>query len=216
VEQSTLQIPLPKPLTDGQRLQLVSRARLLASLGIAWHVMEAAIAFVAGAAAGSIALVGFGADSLVETLAGLIVLWRFAERRAESERAELRAQQLIGLSFFLVAAYVAVEALRTLTGANHPDASWIGIGLAAVTLITMPALASAKATVGERLGSSATKSEGRQNLLCAYLSAGLLVGLSANALLSWWWADPATALLIAGVAVHEGREAWRGEACEAC
>jgi divalent metal cation (Fe/Co/Zn/Cd) transporter len=216
VEQSTLQIPLRKPLTDGQRLQLVSRARLLASLGIAWHVMEAAIAFVAGAAAGSIALVGFGADSLVETLAGLIVLWRFAERRAESERAELRAQQLIGLSFFLVAAYVAVEALRTLTGANHPDASWIGIGLAAVTLITMPALASAKATVGERLGSSATKSEGRQNLLCAYLSAGLLVGLSANALLSWWWADPATAVLIAGVAVHEGREAWRGEACEAC
>jgi divalent metal cation (Fe/Co/Zn/Cd) transporter len=216
VEQSTLQIPLRKPLTDGQRLQLVSRARLLASLGIAWHVMEAAIAFVAGAAAGSIALVGFGADSLVETLAGLIVLWRFAERRAESERAELRAQQLIGLSFFLVAAYVAVEALRTLTGANHPDASWIGIGLAAVTLITMPALASAKATVGERLGSSATKSEGRQNLLCAYLSAGLLVGLSANALLSWWWADPATALLIAGVAVHEGREAWRGEACDAC
>ena len=211
-----MQIPLRKPLTDGQRLQLVSRARLLASLGIAWHVMEAAIAFVAGAAAGSIALVGFGADSLVETLAGLIVLWRFAERRAESERAELRAQQLIGLSFFLVAAYVAVEALRTLTGANHPDASWIGIGLAAVTLITMPALASAKATVGERLGSSATKSEGRQNLLCAYLSAGLLVGLSANALLSWWWADPATALLIAGVAVHEGREAWRGEACDAC
>jgi divalent metal cation (Fe/Co/Zn/Cd) transporter len=216
VEESTLQIPVRKPPTDGQRLQLVSRARLLASLGIAWHIIEAAIAFAAGAAAGSIALVGFGADSLVETLAGLIVLWRFADRRSESETAEQRAQRLIGLSFFLVAAYVAVEALRTLTGANHPDASWIGIGLAAVTLVTMPALASAKARVGERLGSSATKSEGRQNLLCAYLSAGLLVGLSANALLSWWWADPATALLIAGVAVHEGREAWRGEACEAC
>jgi divalent metal cation (Fe/Co/Zn/Cd) transporter len=216
VEESTLQLPVRKPPTDGQRLQLVSRARLLASLGIAWHIIEAAIAFAAGAAAGSIALVGFGADSLVETLAGLIVLWRFADRRSESETAEQRAQRLIGLSFFLVAAYVAVEALRTLTGANHPDASWIGIGLAAVTLVTMPALASAKARVGARLGSSATKSEGRQNLLCAYLSAGLLVGLSANALLSWWWADPATALLIAGVAVHEGREAWRGEACEAC
>ena len=171
---------------------------------------------MAGAAAGSIALIGFGADSLVETLAGLIVLWRFADRRAEAETAEQRAQRLIGLSFFLVAGYVAVEALRTLIAANHPDASWIGIGLAAVTLVTMPVLASAKARVGERLGSSATKSEGRQNLLCAYLSAGLLVGLSANALLSWWWADPATALLIAGVAVHEGREAWRGEACEAC
>lgn len=202
-----------EPLTTGERAQLVSRARLLAWLGIGWHVIEAAIAFAAGVAAGSIALVGFGADSLAETFAGLIVVWRFADRRTESESAEQRAQRLIGLSFFLVAAYVAVEALRTLVAADHPNASWVGIGLAAVTLVTMPALASAKARVGEGLGSSATKSEGRQNLLCAYLSAGLLVGLSANALLSWWWADPATALLIAGVAVKEGREAWRGEAC---
>lgn len=175
----------------------------LAWLGVGWHVIEAAIAFAAGVAAGSIALVGFGADSLVETFAGLIVVWRFADRRTESESAEQRAQGLIGLSFFLVAAYVAVEALRTLLAADHPSASLVGIGLAAVTLVTMPALASAKARVGERLGSSATKSEGRQNLLCAYLSAGLLVGLSANALFSWWWADPATALLIAGVAVNE-------------
>jgi divalent metal cation (Fe/Co/Zn/Cd) transporter len=213
MERATLQVAVAEPLTTGERAQLVSRARLLAWLGIGWHVIEAAIAFAAGVAAGSIALVGFGADSLAETFAGLIVVWRFADRRTESESAEQRAQRLIGLSFFLVAAYVAVEALRTLVAADHPNASWVGIGLAAVTLVTMPALASAKARVGEGLGSSATKSEGRQNLLCAYLSAGLLVGLSANALLSWWWADPATALLIAGVAVKEGREAWRGEAC---
>jgi divalent metal cation (Fe/Co/Zn/Cd) transporter len=190
---------------------------MLAWLGIGWHGIEAAIAVIAGLAAGSIALVGFGADSLVESLAGLIVIWRFAPSRSGSDAAEIRAQRLIGASFFLIAAYVAVEATRTLVGGDHPEASWIGIGLAAVTLVTMPLLAAAKARVGERLGSSATKSEGRQNLLCAYLSAGLLVGLGANLLLSWWWADPAAALLIAAVAVREGREAWRGDACcEVC
>jgi len=196
---------------------LVSRARLLAWVGIGWHVVEAAIAVAAGLAAGSIALIGFGADSLVESLAGLIVIWRFAASRAGSEAAELRAQRLIGACFFLIAAYVAVEATRSLVSVDRPDASWVGIGLAAVTLVTMPLLASAKARIGDRLGSSATKSEGRQNLLCAYLSAGLLAGLGANALLGWWWADPAAALLIATVAVREGREAWRGEACcEVC
>ena len=168
-------------------------------------------------AAGSIALVGFGADSVVESVAGLILIWRFAGGREGSAVAEQRAQRLIGISFFVIAIYVAAEATRTLFAADHPEASWVGLGLAAVALVTMPLLAAAKARVGDRLGSSATKSEGRQNLLCAYLSAGLLVGLGANALLGWWWADPAAALLIAGVAVHEGREAWRGEACcDAC
>jgi divalent metal cation (Fe/Co/Zn/Cd) transporter len=110
-----------------------------------------------------------------------------------------------------------VEAVRTLFTTDHPSASWVGIGLAAVTLVTMPVLAGAKARIGEQLVSSATKSEGRQNMLCAYLSAALLVGLGANALLGWWWADPATALVIAAVAINEGREAWRGEACcDAC
>jgi divalent metal cation (Fe/Co/Zn/Cd) transporter len=200
-----------------EREGLVHRARLLAWLGIGWHAIEAAIAIAAGLAAGSIALIGFGADSVVEGAAGAIVIWRFSERRAHSEAAERRAQQLIGLSFFAIAAYIAVDSVRTLAIADHPEASWIGIGLAAVTLAVMPALAAAKGRVGDRLGSSATKSEGRQNLLCAYLSAGLLVGLGANAILGWWWADPAAALLIAAVAVNEGREAWRGEACcEVC
>ena len=216
MEQAALQIELAPP-HDSERARLVTRARRLAWLGISWHVVEAAIAFIAGAAAGSIALIGFGADSLVESLAGLILVWRFGGRRTESASAERRAQRLIGLSFFLIAGYVVIEASRTLVTAEHPDASWVGVGLAAVTLVTMPMLASAKAKVGEKLGSSATKSEGRQNLLCAYLSAGLMVGLGANALFGWWWADPATALLIAAVAVQEGRETWRGEACcEAC
>jgi divalent metal cation (Fe/Co/Zn/Cd) transporter len=199
-----------------ERESLVRRAKLLARLGIAWHGIEATIAIVAGLAASSIALIGFGADSLVESLAGFVVVWRFAGSRAGSEDAERRAQRLIGVAFWLIAAYVAVEAVRSITGGDHPEASYVGIALAAVTLATMPPLAAAKARVGERLGSSATKSEGRQNLLCAYLSAGLLVGLGANALLGWWWADPVTALVIAGVAVNEGREAWRGEACDDC
>ena len=150
-------------------------------------------------------------------MAGLIVLWRFADRRRDSAPAERRAQRLIGASFAVIGVYVAIEAVRSLLLGIHPEASWVGIGLAAVTLPTMPLLARAKARVGEELHSSATISEGRQNLLCAYLSAGLLIGLGANALLGWWWADPATALGIAAVAAYEGREAWRGNACcEAC
>jgi divalent metal cation (Fe/Co/Zn/Cd) transporter len=213
MEQASLQLPSATPPVAPDRPRLVRRARLLAGLGVGWHVIEAAIAVAAGLAAGSIALVGFGADSVVEGGAGIIVLWRFSGRHSASERAERQAQRLIGASFFVIAAYIAVEAMRTLVGGDHPDASWIGIGLAAVTLVTMPPLASAKARVGHELGSSATHSEGRQNLLCAYLSAGLLVGLGLNALVGWWWADPVTALLIAGVAVNEGREAWRDEGC---
>ena len=192
------------------------RAKFLARLGLAWHGIEAAVAIIAGAIAGSIALVGFGADSVVESLAAITVLWRFADSRSRSETAERRAQRLIGASFLLIALYISVEAVRTLADGNHPEASWLGIGLAAVALVTMPPLAIAKARVGDELHSSATKSEGRQNLLCAYLSAALLVGLGANALFGWWWADPATALLIAAVALNEGREAWQGEACESC
>lgn len=197
--------------------QLVRRARMLAWFGIGWHVAEAAIAIAAGLAATSIALIGFGADSLIESVAGLIVVWRFAEARQNSEAAERRAQHLIGASFAAIGVYVGIEAVRALAIGTHPGASWVGIGLAAVTLATMPLLAGAKARVGDELHSSATVSEGRQNLLCAYLSAGLLVGLGANALLGWWWADPITALAIAGVALYEGREAWRGNACcEVC
>jgi len=201
--------------TPDERARWVRRARLLAWLGVGWHGVEATVAVGAGIAAGSIALVGFGADSVVEALAGFIVIWRFAAVRAASEDAERerRAQQLIAASFFLIAAYVGVEAVRNLLGQEIPAASWVGIGLAAVTTVTMPLLANAKARVGNHLGSSATKSEGRQNMLCAYLSVALLVGLGANAILGWWWADPLTALAIAGVAVKEGWESWRGDAC---
>ena len=202
-----------KPQQSAEREKLVRRAKLLAWLGVGWHGIEAAIAVGAGIIASSIALIGFGADSLIESVAGTVLLWRFAASRVSSEDAERRAQKLIALSFYLLAAYVGIESVRSLLTLDKPDASWIGIGLSVVTLLTMPPLAIAKARIGEKLGSSATKSEGQQNMLCAYLSAALLIGLGSNALFGLWWADPATALLIAGVAVKEGREAWRGESC---
>jgi divalent metal cation (Fe/Co/Zn/Cd) transporter len=189
------------------------RAKRLAWLGIGWHAIEAAIAIGAGIAASSIALVGFGADSVVESVAGFVLLWRFGGDRHASEEAERRAYRLIGLTFYVIAAYIGIEAIRQLVGGTHPEASWIGIALAAFTLATMPPLAIAKTRVAEKLGSAATRAEGRQNMLCAYLSAALLVGLGANALVGWWWADPITALVIAAVAVREGRESWRGDGC---
>src|SRR5436190_1129017 len=139
MEGHPVDLTLRSPIA-GDRESLVKRARLLAWLGLGWHAVEAAVALLAGLAAGSIALVGFGVDSVVEAFAALTVLWRFAEVRSRSEAAERRAQRLIGASFFLLAAGVGVEALRTLIAADHPDVSWVGIGLAAVTLAVMPAL----------------------------------------------------------------------------
>jgi len=205
-----LSVDPSKPSESRSRVRLVLRARLLAWTGIGWHLVEASVAVAAGVVAGSVALIGFGADSLIEAMAGLVVIWRLASAHAMSER---RAQQMIAVSFYVLSAYVAVEATRSLVLADRPAVSWVGIGLSILTLATMPPLATAKARVADALGSSATKSESRQTMLCAYLSAALLVGLGLNALLDWWWADPVTALAIAGVALKEGRDAWRGESC---
>jgi divalent metal cation (Fe/Co/Zn/Cd) transporter len=217
MESQALPVATPRPAPDRERPRLVRRARFLAWLGIGWHAVEAAIAVGAGIAAGSIALLGFGADSVVESIAGFVLLWRFGGERHSSDAAERRAYRLIGVSFYAIAVYIAVEAARQLIDGSHPEVSWVGIGLAGFTLVTMPPLAIAKGRVADRLHSAATRAEGRQNMLCAYLSAALLVGLGLNAVAGWWWADPVTALLIAAVAVREGREAWRGEACcDAC
>jgi divalent metal cation (Fe/Co/Zn/Cd) transporter len=199
-----------------ERQRLVRRARLLAGYGLAWHLLEATLAVGAGVIASSVALVGFGADSLIEAAAGLIVLWLMAGQRSTSHRAERRAQQLIAASFALLAIYVLAQAVSDIVGDQHPAVTWLGIGLAAVTLLTMPPLAAAKRRVGRALGSSATTSESRQTMLCACLSAGLLAGLMANALAGWWWADPAVALGIGGFALREAREAWRGQSCNCC
>ena len=218
---STIQLtprPRPQPLASAdERARLERRARRLAWGGNAWHVIEFAIAVGAGIAASSIALVAFGVDSLIEVAAGLTIVWRFSGSRLRSATSERRAQQLIAFTYFLLAAYVAVESVRDLVGGNEPGVSWVGIALAAVTAPTMPLLARAKRKVGYALGSAATVGEGGQNMICAYLSIALLIGLLANALIGWWWADPAAALVIGAVAAREGVESWRGDSCcEAC
>lgn len=144
------------------------------------------------------------------------MLWRFAGRRSDSQTAERRAQQLIAASFALIAAYVAVRAALSLAAGQHPQSSWAGVVLAAFTLAAMPPLARAKRRVAKQLGSAATASEGRQNMVCAYLAAALLVGLLGNVALGLWWVDPVVALTIAGVAVRESRQAWRGQQCSCC
>ena len=158
----------------------------------------------------------FGIDSLIELAAGGVVIWLFSGGRGVSHRAERRAQQMIAASYALLVVYIAVESVRDLLGSHHAAVSWVGIGLAAITAPTMPLLARAKRNVGRKLNSSATVSEASQNMICAYLSIALLVGLLANALAGWWWADPIAALVIAGVAAKEGRESWRGERCDCC
>lgn len=175
--------------------------------------VEGAVAIAAGIVAGSVALIGFGIDSAIEGLASVIIIWRFTGSRMFSEMAERRAQKLVAIQFFLLAPYVAIEALRSLLGGERPDPSWVGIGLAASSVVLMPVLGIAKQRIADRLGSAATKGEGRQNMLCAYLAGALLVGLLGNALAGLWWLDPLVALLIAAVAVQEGLEAWRGEGC---
>lgn len=214
-----IQLGTPRPpaaplgLSAAERSQWERRARLLAWGGIAWHFVEFLIALFAGLAAGSIALIGFGADSLIEAVAGFVVVWLFTGSRLGSSHSERQAQQMIAVSFYVLAAYVAIESVRTLVDGDHPQTSWVGIGLAAFTALTMPLLARAKRHVGTKLGSSAAVKEASQTSLCAYLSVALLIGLGANALFGWWWADPAAALVIAAVALKEGRESWRGDGC---
>jgi divalent metal cation (Fe/Co/Zn/Cd) transporter len=192
---------------------LAGRVKLLSWLSLAWMTVEGAVAIAAGVAAGSIALVGFGLDSAIEGLASVIVIWRFTGTRVFSHAAEQRAQRLVAVQFFLLAPYVAFESTRALAGGERPETSWVGIALAVGSVVLMPALAVAKQRLADQLGSAATAGEGRQNMLCAYLAGALLLGLLGNALLGAWWLDPAVGLLIATVAVKEGREAWRGEGC---
>ncbi len=188
-------------------------ARWLAWASLLWMTVEGAVGLAAGITAGSVALVGWALSSVVEGLASVIVIWRFTGGRTLSETSEARAQKAVAISFWLLAPYVAIESVRDLIAGNRADASLLGIGLTISSLVLMPALGIAKKRLGDRLNSGATAGEGGQNLLCAYLAAAVLVGLVANSLFGWWWLDPIAGLLIAGVAVREGREAWRGETC---
>jgi divalent metal cation (Fe/Co/Zn/Cd) transporter len=189
----------------------VRRARLLAGASVAYNVVEAVVAIGSGRIADSTALVGFGLDSTVEVMSGLVILWQFGHPVPE-EREHL-ARRLIAVSFFALAAYVTVESVRAVVAREQPDTSVVGIALAALSLAVMPLLSHWQRHTGRELGSGAVVADGTQTLLCTYLSAVLLVGLLANALLGWWWLDPVAALVIAAVAVREGRSNWRGDAC---
>ena len=206
-------VVLPAIPGDAERDRLIRRAKALAWLSLAYMTVEGAVAITAAILAGSVALLGFGLDSAIEGLASVIVIWRFTGSRRLSRRAEERAQRLVAITFFLLAPYIAQDALRTLTNAQHPGTSWIGIALCISSMLVMPALGRAKQGIGSRLGSGATAGEGTQNMLCAYLAAGVLAGLALNAAFGLWWADPTVALGIAALAIGEGRETWRGRGC---
>jgi divalent metal cation (Fe/Co/Zn/Cd) transporter len=198
-------------LTAAERTRLGRRAQLLAGASVTYNVFEAIIAVAAGIAAGSVALVGFGLDSVVEVSSGLIILWQFRHRLPESR--ERQALRLMAFSFFALAAYVTFESVRALFFGGEPEASPVGIGLAIASLIIMPFLSWAQQRTGRALGSHAVVADSTQTLLCTYLSAVLLVGLVLNATLGWGWADPIAGLIIAAVAVREGIEAWKGDGC---
>jgi divalent metal cation (Fe/Co/Zn/Cd) transporter len=204
---------LTAPERDARWLRAARRARQLSWLSLVWMGAEGAIAITAGILAGSIALIGFGIDSAIEGFASVIIVWRFTSHRLLSESAEERAQKLVAIQFFLLAPYVAAEAVHNLAVGEHPETSLLGMAVTATSLVGMPFLGLAKQRLANTLGSSATHGEGTQNLLCAYLAGAVFLGLLGNALFGWWWLDPIAALAIAAVAISEGLETWRGEGC---
>ncbi|OZV83644.1 cation transporter [Micromonospora echinospora] len=194
-----------------RRAVLARRVRLLVAATITYNVVEAVVAITAGTIASSTALIGFGLDSVIEVSSAAAVAWQFAGRDPESrEKAALR---VIAVSFFALAAYVTVESVRALVGGAEAAHSSVGMVLAALSLAVMPGLSYAQRRAGRELGSRSAVADSKQTLLCTYLSAVLLVGLGLNSLFGWSWADPVAALVIAAVAVKEGREAWRGDTC---
>ncbi|MEE6258237.1 cation transporter [Plantactinospora sonchi] len=201
-------------LTPRRRAELSRRSLWLAYATAGYNLLEGLVAIAAGAAASSTALVGFGLDSFVEVSSAAVLIWQF--RAQVPEDRERLALRLIGVSFFALAAWVTVDAGRSLLSDGDADASPVGIGLAVASLIVMPLLVRAKRRTGRELGSATVLADSTQTMLCTYLSAVLLVGLVLNAVLGWSWADPIAALVIAAVAVREGVEAWRGEHCDDC
>jgi len=200
------------------RQSVVSRGLRLEYLTVGWNALEAAVAIFAGWMAGSIALIGFGIDSVIESSSGAVMLWRLHADVDESRREHIErtALRLVGVSFFALAAYVAVEAASSLLRREAPHESVPGIAIATASLIVMPLLARAKRRVAAALDSRAMHADSRQTSICAYLSAILLGGLALNAVAGWWWADPLAALIMVPIIAKEGFEAMRGEKCGDC
>ncbi|SDZ31994.1 Cation efflux family protein [Amycolatopsis xylanica] len=204
--------PAPAPSASPERrAALARRVRLFVAATITYNIIEAIVALSAGTIASSPALIGFGLDSVIEVASATAVAWQFSGKDLEAR--ERTALKVIALSFFALAAYVTVESARTLFGADPAEHSTVGIALAAVSLVVMPFLSYAQRRAGRELGSASAVADSKQTLLCTYLSGVLLVGLLLNSLFGWYWADPLVALVIAAVAVKEGREAWRGDHC---
>ena len=187
------------------------RIRLLVAATITYNVIEAVVALAAGTIASSVALIGFGLDSVIEVSSAAAVAWQFAG--TDPQRRERVALRVIAWSFFALATYVTVEAVRGLLGAGQAEHSPVGIALVAVSVVVMPFLSYAQRRAGRELGSATAVADSKQTLLCTYLSAAVLAGLVLNAALGWWWADPIAGLVLAALAVKEGRNAWRGDLC---
>ncbi len=206
------------PLPPTARAHLVRRGLRLEYLTLGWNLLEAAVAVAAGILAGSIALIGFGIDSVIEMFSGAILLWRLASDREEGsrERIEARAVKLVGASLLALAAYVAIEAAKTLIEREAPSVSYVGMALALASLIVMPLLARAKRRVAAAIASRALVVDSRQTDICAWLSAILLAGLVLNAWLGWWWSDPVAGLLMVPLIAKEGAEALQGEHPSSC
>lgn len=204
-------VALAQPVDVFRRLVLQRRVRLLVGATITYNVIEAVIALLAGTAASSVALIGFGLDSIIEVASASAVAWQFSG--ADHKDREQKALRVIAVSFFALAAYVGVESIRALLGGHAAQESTVGIVLAAVSLALMPGLSYAQRRAGRELGSATTVADSKQTLLCTYLSAALLAGLLMNSWFGIYWADPLVGLFIAFVAVKEGREAWRGDHC---
>ena len=197
------------------RAASIHRGLSLEYFTVVWNLLEAMVALISGAVAGSIALIGFGLDSLIEVSSGMILLWRLHADHDEERRegVERNALKLVGVSLLLLAAYVAGDSVASLVGRRAPERSLPGIALAIASLIAMPLLARAKRRVARALGSAALQADSRQTDICAYLSAVLLLGLLLNASFGWWWADPVAGLVMVPLIGYEGSEALRGKTC---
>lgn len=198
-------------LTDVRRAVLARRIRLFVAATISYNVIEAVVALTEGARVSSTALIGFGLDSVIEVSSAAAVAWQFSGR--DPEAREKIALRVIAFSFFGLAIYVMVDALRAMLGGGEAEHSTVGIALAALSLIIMPVLSYAQRRAGRELGSLSAIADSKQTLLCTYLSAVLLVGLVLNSLFGWFWADPIAGLVIAAIAVREGFNAWKGDTC---
>lgn len=207
----TTAVPFNPPAPPAEALR--QRAIRLEYFTVGWNILEAAVALVAGGAASSIALIGFGLDSIIETASGVTLLWRLRKRHEEEARAESRAVKVVAITFFALAAYIGFEAASDLWLRRVSKFSLPGLVLAVLSLLVMPFLGIAKRRLVVRLKSRALAADGMETLLCAYLSGTLILGLGANGLFGCWWADPVAGLAIAGFIVREGLETWRGDSC---